>query len=113
MADYEKFVICLLEDDTGDKMKIIKKDKSTVVNVLNEVFIQWIKGKGLQPVLLQTFISCLEKADYHELIKDMKWSEKDFNRKNELYVVPILLVTLAANVIALWECHFSQCACSK
>ena len=84
MADYEKFVICLLEDDTGDKMKIIKKDRSTVVNVLNEVFIQWIKGKGLQPVLLQTFISCLEKADYHELIKDMKWSEKDCNRKSEL-----------------------------
>ena len=84
MVDYEKFIICLLEDDTGNKMNIIKKDKSTVVSVLNEVFIQWINGKGLQPVLLQTFISCLEKADYHELIKDMKWSEKDCNHKSEL-----------------------------
>ena len=84
MSDYEIFVICILEEDTGDNMEIIKKDESKVASILTEVFRQWLKGKGLKPVLLKTFISCLEKAEYHELIKDMKWSEKDCNRKSEL-----------------------------
>ena len=44
MVNCEKFIICILKDDTGRKMQSIKKDKSTVADVLNEVFIQWLQG---------------------------------------------------------------------
>ena len=55
--DYYKFGILLLEDDFGIKMKmIIRKFGSDAHNMYREMMIQWLWGRGRQPVNWQTFI---------------------------------------------------------
>ena len=90
IVDYNLFVTCILEDDRGSKLAAIKKGHGpSVTEIMNEVFNQWLIGRGKQPVEWRTFIDCLMNADYHELVKDLReeMEDKEGNHHHEKIVV--------------------------
>ena len=62
-TDYELFAILLLEDNNGNKIKIIEKNKrGDVVDINVEILRQWLRGKGRRPVTWQTLIQCIRDS---------------------------------------------------
>ena len=47
-AKYDKFGTCLLEDDDGGKMEIIKEDHNSVEKKLKNIMKKWFDGKFIQ-----------------------------------------------------------------
>ncbi len=41
-------------------------------NIMNEVFSEWITGRGRSPVSWRTLINCLETTGFRELAKDLR-----------------------------------------
>ncbi len=71
MADYSGFAICILQDK-GNQLDIIERDSGTrVKDILNQVFRDWLNGKGKQPVSWKTLIECLQSSGFNELVKKM------------------------------------------
>ncbi len=72
ITDYSGFAICILEDEKGNKLWRIRIGYGPqVTNILNQVFIEWLHGRGKKPVLWTTLIECLKRAGHNELLKDM------------------------------------------
>ena len=61
---YEKFEVFLLNDENGDKMKIIKHDYSSkgAESITQEILCRWLKGEGLS-VTWKNLAKAFEKID--------------------------------------------------
>ena len=71
MTDYSGFAICILQDK-GNQLQMIKEDFGTrVKDILNQVFRDWLNGKGKEPVSWRTLIQCLQSARFNELVNKM------------------------------------------
>ena len=67
-TDYELFGTLLLEDNNGNKIKIIEKsERGDVVRIVVEILRQWLKGKGRRPVTWQTLIQCMRDTNLNVL----------------------------------------------
>ena len=63
-ADYELFGTLLLEDNNGNKIKIIEKsERDDVLRIVAEILQQWLKGKGRLPVTWHTLIQCMRESN--------------------------------------------------
>ena len=72
MPDYSGFAICILEDK-ANQLEIIKRDSGPQIkDILNRVFIDWLNGKGKEPVSWKTLIECLQSSGHRELVRNMK-----------------------------------------
>ncbi len=72
MPDYSGFAICILEDK-ANQLEIIKRDSGRQVkDILNRVFIEWLNGRGKEPVSWKTLIQCLQSSGHKELVRNMK-----------------------------------------
>ncbi len=72
IPEYSGFAICILEDE-GNQLQIIKKSFGPQIqDILNQVFIDWLNGKGKKPVSWKTLIQCLQSSGYKELVRNMK-----------------------------------------
>ena len=59
--DYQHFGTLLLEDESGNVVKAIEKDRLPV-DITVEILRQWLQGKGRLPVTWQTLVTCLRNA---------------------------------------------------
>ena len=58
--DYEKFGTLLLEDKTGNKVKIIEAfEREHPLLITVEILRLWLQGKGKEPVTWRTLLTCL------------------------------------------------------
>ena len=59
-----KFGTCLLDDDDGVLFKNIESSKvhAGITGILNEVFYQFLAGRGKRPETWATFVNCLRVA---------------------------------------------------
>ncbi len=72
MPDYSGFSICILQDK-GNHLEMIKRSSgSQIQDILNQVFRDWLNGKGKKPVSWKTLIQCLQSSGYNELMKKIK-----------------------------------------
>lgn len=56
----KEFGTCLLDDDDGVAFKSIEHSFGPHVgNILNELFVQWLSGRGKRPETWSTFVNCL------------------------------------------------------
>jgi len=80
-TDYELFAILLLEDNNGNKIKIIERNKcGDVVDINVEILRQWLQGKGRRPVTWQTLIQCMRDSWLPVLSKRI---ESSLSKKNK------------------------------
>ena len=72
VTDYKRFGSCLLNADTGSKIaNIVASNQGNVVNINNDIFNEFLIGRGLRPVNWRTFIECLERSGLHVLVEDI------------------------------------------
>ncbi len=72
-SNYKRFGRCLLADDTGAKLSIIESThRGKIQDINDEVFQEWLAGSGKEPVLMETFLGCLEEAGLKSLMKDIR-----------------------------------------
>ena len=79
-TDYERFGTFLLEDNNGNKIKIIERNKrGDVVDINVEILRQWLQGKGRRPVTWQTLINCVRDSKLTVLLEriESSLSKKD------------------------------------
>ena len=59
---FETFGVLLLDDETGDKMAVIKEDcRGKTEKVIMEVLREWLAGKGVE-VSWESLIATLRKS---------------------------------------------------
>ena len=80
-TDYERFGTFLLEDNNGNKIKIIERNKrGDVLDINVEILRQWLQGKGRRPVTWQTLIQCMQ---YSKLPVLSERIESSLSKKNK------------------------------
>ena len=74
-ADSDAFGTSLLEDGMGNKMEGIRYSakKPSVEEINREVFHQWLKGKGRQPINWNTLIEVLKELKLHTLAERIEY----------------------------------------
>ena len=73
--DYQHFGTLLLEDNNGNKIKIIEKSEhGDVVGIVAEILRQWLQGKGRRPVTWQTLTQCIRDTNLNVLSDRMESS---------------------------------------
>ena len=64
----KEFGTCLLNDDDGVAFKNIESSFGPHAgNILNELFVQWLSGRGKRPETWATFVICLRVVRLHFL----------------------------------------------
>ena len=77
-SDYQKFGILLLNDDDGTKVKTIEmQSKSNVEAIIIEIFREWFKGRGKEPVAWHTLVNVLKRSKLQSLAKDIEGLKHD------------------------------------
>ncbi len=72
IVDYSQFSSCVLQDE-GSQLKGIEAGHGPKPkNIMNEVFSEWMEGKGKNPVSWRTLISCLEMTGFRELAGELR-----------------------------------------
>ncbi len=72
IVDYSQFSSCVLQDE-GSQLKGIEAGQGPKPKkIMNEVFSEWIEGRGKIPVSWRTMISCLETTGFRELAGELK-----------------------------------------
>ena len=71
-TEYETFGIKILEDETGDTVEVIKEDERSAGRIKRQIAMQWLKGKGKQPVTWGTLVHVLESMKLRELAKKIR-----------------------------------------
>ena len=56
----------------GHEIQSISQDNPCTVDACQEVFTQWLEGKGRTPTTWETIIEALEEADFSEVTNDLK-----------------------------------------
>ena len=56
----------------GHEIQNISRDNPRTVDACQEVFTQWLEGKGRIPTTWETIIEALEEADFSEVTNDLK-----------------------------------------
>ena len=80
-TDYERFGTFLLEDNNGNKIKIIERNKrGDVLDINVEILRQWLQGKGRRPVTWQTLIKCVRDSKLTVLSERI---ESSLSKKNK------------------------------
>ena len=70
---YHNFGIVLLEDDNGDRILSIEKEKgSKPEDITREIIRLWLIGKGQQPVTWKTLITVLHDTGLRELAEHIE-----------------------------------------
>ncbi len=70
IGEESKFVTCILQDTKGSKIKNIRNIiRQTGGGVMDEVFNNWLVGKGKLPITWQTLIYCLKVARLNDLVE--------------------------------------------
>ncbi len=72
-TNYHDFGILLLKDNTGTQLNAIAdrcRENATAIN--REILVQWLAGKGKQPVSWKTLIEVLKDIDLHALASDIE-----------------------------------------
>ena len=83
-ADYGKFGTFLLEDKSGNKVKIIKvSEHGDPLLITVEILRQWLQGKGKKPVTWQTLVTCLQDTGLYVLAKKIDDSLSEHNESKE------------------------------
>ncbi len=72
IVDYSQFSSCVLQDEGSIEAGYGPKPK----NIMNEVFSEWMEGRGRSPVSWRTLISCLEKTDFRELAGELNYKKE-------------------------------------
>jgi hypothetical protein len=72
-TNYKNFGISLLDDDVGDRTETIEKEhREKAMDINREVFRQWLKGTGLQPVSWATLVRVLQDIQLKKLADDIR-----------------------------------------
>ena len=70
---YRNFGTFLLEDDTGMKVSEIETARLRAsAPILQDIFQEWLQGRGKQPVTYATLVECLRAADLNVLADDIQ-----------------------------------------
>lgn len=79
-----KFGTCLLDDDDGVLFKNIESSKSHagITGILNEVFYQFLAGRGKRPETWATFVNCLRVARLNFLADSIEAAYEHASIKN-------------------------------
>ncbi len=72
ITEYDNFGILLLEDRTEARVKAIREFKQNAEGINREVLVQWIQGRGKQPVSWRTLIEVLHDIGLDELGRDIE-----------------------------------------
>ena len=69
---YYQFGVLLLKDETGARMEaIIHKHMKDAEQINQEIFKQWIAGKGEEPVTWGTLVEVLQDVELTDLASDI------------------------------------------
>ncbi len=72
-TNYHDFGILLLEDNTGTQLNaIVDKCRENAKAINREVLVQWLAGKGRQPVSWNTLLEVLKDIDLQALANDIE-----------------------------------------
>ena len=72
-TNYDTFGILLLNDDTGERVKVISamyRGDASRINL--DILREWLAGKGKTPVTWRTLIDTIQEADLTVLAGDIK-----------------------------------------
>ena len=81
----KEFGICLLDDDNGVSLKNIEHSvgqHAGTTDVLNELFIQWLAGRGKRPMTWATFVKCLRVVKLNFLAESIETAYELASIKN-------------------------------
>ncbi len=71
--NYHDFGILLLEDNTGTQLNaIVDKCRENAKAINREILVQWLAGKGKQPVSWNTLLEVLKDIDLQALASDIE-----------------------------------------
>jgi hypothetical protein len=80
-----KFSTCLLDDDDGVLFKNIESSfgpHAGTTDILNDVFHQWLTGRGKRPETWATFVNCLRVARLNVLADSIETVYEPTSIKN-------------------------------
>ena len=70
---YRSFGIQLLDDHNGMKVSEIETSRQRVSSlILQDIFQEWLLGRGKQPVTYTTLVECLRAVDLNVLADDIE-----------------------------------------
>ena len=70
---YTDFGTFLLEDHTGMKVSAIETARLRVsAPILQDIFQEWLQGRGKEPVTYATLVECLRSANLNVLADDIQ-----------------------------------------
>ena len=71
----EDFGTFLLKDHVGTKVSVIETARlRNSLLILQDIFQEWLQGKGEQPVTYATLVECLRAANLNVLADDIQFS---------------------------------------
>ena len=72
-VNYFDFGVLLLEDETGDQMSAIEKERrGNASDIIRHTFRLWLQGKGRQPVSWDTLVTVLQDIGLNKLARDIR-----------------------------------------
>ena len=72
-ADYHQFGLKLLEDNEGDIMAVIISNcREDSGKIKRQIAIDWVNGKGKQPITWETLAEVVSKMGLKVLAKDIR-----------------------------------------
>ena len=70
--NYADFGISLLEDDDGSKVSALETARlRNPLPICRDIMMEWLQGRGKDPVTYATLVDCLQDADLNTLAKDI------------------------------------------
>ena len=102
-----KFGTCLLDDDDGVLFKNIESSKAHagITGILNEVFYQFLAGRGKRPETWATFVNCLRVARLNFLADSIEAAYEQAKQLLSRQVSRIILQILSPNQYQLLLPH--------
>ena len=62
-GDYVTFGMCLLQDENGEQVKLIKKDNEGAKDITEAILQKWLTSGGAPTRTYQHLIECLEQSE--------------------------------------------------
>ena len=101
-GDYVMFGMCLLQDENGDQVKLVKRDhrQEGIESVTQAIIRKWLTIGAAPTLTYQHLIECLRQSELYPLAEDITTTLVATGRKSLSTGMQVIVTTQAGLLIS-------------